>query len=134
MLPIRLPPLDHLTNEELQALQAKLLAAAREARRKANSAIMKTESLKETWNRMLSLKKKSPPEEREGVLSSFERELLKQPECFIAHAFANSLVMVEAACRKETFSRSNGKKRATEPPPPEEVIEFSSILGEFIPD
>lgn len=125
-LPVILPSLDHLTHEELGALRTRFAGAAREARRKANQTIQRFEALKKPWSRSLSIEKKTPPEERAEILQTFEKELLRVPEAFLAHAYANSLVLLEAVCREEIVRRSGEapkKKARAEPevapaPPP----------------
>ena len=98
-LPVTLPSLDHLTDGELGALRSRFSLAAREASRKANQAIQGADSLKKPWARSLCLDKKTSPEERAEVLADFERELLRVPEAFLAHAYANSLVLLDEACK-----------------------------------
>jgi len=105
-LPVATPSLDHLTADELNALRGKFSSSAKDARRKANQAIQRNPSLKKPWTRSLNVNKGTSSEERTAILAEFERELLRIPEAFIAHAYANSLVLLEAACRDEMQRRS----------------------------
>ncbi len=135
-LPVTLPSLDHLTNEELGALRSRLSLTAREARRKANQIIQRTESLKKPWGRSLSLQKSTPADERTAIMQEFERELLRVPEAYIAHAYANSLVLLDTACREAMSQRALplSKKKTTPvalPPPkiPEPPDTTKRIFG-----
>jgi hypothetical protein len=117
-LPVTLPSLDHLTNAELGALRSKFALAAREARRKANQVIQRTELLKKPWQRTLNVSKNTPLVERQAALEAFEKELLRVPEAFLAHAYANSLVLLDTACREAMRLRSvplTKKKTVSEP-------------------
>lgn len=121
-LPVTLPPLTHLTNEELGSLRNKLSTTLREARRKANQTIGRFEALRKPWSRSLSVHKNTPPDERTEIMRSFERELLRIPEAFLAHAYANALVTLDMACREEILRRpglSTKKKGQAAPCPPE---------------
>ena len=105
-LPLVLPSLTHLTNEELGAFRDKVGAASRDARRKANQVLQKHGELKAAWSRSLSITGETPEADRANILGTFERELLRVPEAFIAHAFANSLVTLVAVCRNEALHRA----------------------------
>jgi hypothetical protein len=119
-LPVATPSLDHLTDEELNALRGKLSNAAKEARRKANQVIQRSPSLKKPWTKSLSVSKATPSDERAAIFADFERELLRVPEAYIAHAFANSLVTLDAACREALQQRSQAlpKRRGAPAPAP----------------
>jgi hypothetical protein len=117
-LPVTLPSLDHLSNEELSALRSKFASSAREARRKATQVIQRFETLKKPWSRSVSVHKGTPPEERAEIMRAFEKELLRVPEAFLAHAYANSLVTLDGACREELIRRTGTvgpKKKSVEP-------------------
>ena len=121
-LPVATPSLDHLTDEELNALRGKLSNAAKEARRKANQVIQRSPSLKKPWTKSLSVSKATPSDERAAIFADFERELLRVPEAYIAHAFANSLVTLDTLCRDALQQRSAAaalpKRRGVTPVPP----------------
>jgi hypothetical protein len=141
-LPVTLPSLDFLTDTELGALRSKFSLAAREARRKANQVIQRTESLKKPFGRALSVHKGTSPEEREEAFRAFERELLRVPEAFLAHAYANSLVLLDTACREAMSKRALplSKKKGPSPPVastspkpptvPEPPATVKSLVGE----
>jgi hypothetical protein len=54
----------------------------------------------------VNIGKDTPPEERAEIMQAFERELLRVPEAFLAHAYANSIVTLSEACRKELARRA----------------------------
>lgn len=119
-VPFPLPSLVHLTEEELGRLRTKVAAAAREARRKANLVLQRSPSLKKPWSRSLSVHKGTSAEDRAAIMLDFEHELLRVPEAFIAHAYANALVTFESLCRDESLKRvipGSKKKRPPEPTP-----------------
>ena len=137
-LPVVTPSLEHLTNEELGAFRSKLMSTAKEARRKANQTIGRHAELKKPWQKTLSVGKSIPPEERAAVFREFEQALLRIPEAYIAHAFANSLILLEEACKNEMLRRSMlpgpGKKKGVYVPPPSPVVEELAPLDAIITD
>jgi hypothetical protein len=114
-----MPSLAHLSNEELGALRSKLSSAARDARRKATLTIQKSPSLSKPYTKSLSIDKKAAEHERAEIMAIFERELLRVPEAYVAHAFANSLVLLDGYCKEELTRRvgSKPKKQAAPPAP-----------------
>lgn len=105
-LPVAIPSLEHLTNDELNALKGKFSATAKEARRRANQTLGRFPQLKKPWQRSLSVGKSTPDGDRAAVFAEFERELLRVPEAYVAHAYANSLILLEMSCRDEMLRRS----------------------------
>lgn len=136
-LPVRLPDLAHLSNEELRALRAKIGSMTRDARRKAQTAIQKYPSIREPWMRVLGQKRGPDSEEAYRTL---ERELLRHPDAFLAEAYVNSLFVLDEAIRDEILKRSfNGtgaekKKPKTEPPKPVAPVDASKPLWEIVED
>jgi hypothetical protein len=132
-VPFPLPSLAHLTEEELGRLRTKVATAAREARRKANLVLQRSPSLKKPWSRSLSVHKGTSTEDRAAIMLDFERELLRVPEAFIAHAYANALVTFEGLCREEGIRRvipGSKKKR-----PPEQipgVVDEAAIVAAML--
>jgi hypothetical protein len=119
-MPFELPDLGALSNEELAAFRAKVMATSRDARRKAITAIHRVPSLRQPWNRSLGFTKSTTPEERAEVHRLLETQLLRAPEAFLAHAWANSLVALDLACRDELLRRTgsaNPKKKHPVPIP-----------------
>lgn len=135
-LPVALPSLDHLTNEELAALRTRVVSTMRDVRRKATLVIGRTPSLAKPWSRSLNVDKDTPHEERVAAFTELERELLKVPEAYLNHAYANTLVTLDLALREEVARRTNPKKKPAEPPPkPEpknekpEPADFAAIMA-----
>lgn len=131
-LPIRVPSLVHLTDQELSDLRSKLTYQSREARRRATQAIGKSSSLQKLFNKTLNLTKDTKIEERENVMAMFEKELLRVPDAFIAHAYANSLILLDVACRDELLRRKGPapkKKKATDTTPPAKTEGSSDIMS-----
>jgi hypothetical protein len=124
-LPVRIPDLTYLTNEELQALRSKVGSMTRDARKKANLIIQKYPDLRDAWMKSLGVKIDDP--DRDAVFQAMERRLLHYPDAFLAHAYVNSLFVLDAAFRDEMLRRSlpgNGKKKAKpHTPPPEPTLE-----------
>lgn len=119
-LPVRLPDLSHLTNEQLGALRGKLAPMMRETRKKATSVITRIPSVQKAWLRTLSLKSDDP--ERASILAVLELELLRHPEAFLTYALANSLVALDEGLKAEMTQRQmltpkKGKKAAPTLPP-----------------
>ncbi len=120
-LPVALPSLDHLTNEELGALRGKVMTVMREARRKSTQVIGRAPSLKKSWSKSLTITKDTAPEARIAILTEFEQELLRVPEAYLAHAYANSLTRFDELLRETLARRSTGsvnpRKKASTPAP-----------------
>jgi len=127
-LPIRLPDLTHLTNDELHALRSKLSTGMRDGRKKATTIISRIPEVRSPWMKSMSLKTDDPT--RAEIMANLEFELLRHPEAYIAYAHVNSLFLLDGAIRDEMLRRSmlpNGKskKKAEEvqaPPPVEEDV------------
>ena len=139
-LPLPLPSLRHLTEEELGKLRLRVSSTARDARRKANLIIQRNTSLKGSWGRSLSIHKGTSVEDRTAIMRDFERELLRVPEAFIAHAYANALVVFEGLCREESLRRvipgSRKKKKPPEPSPAfvDEATIMAALLDQVTDD
>lgn len=125
ILPIPLPTLEHLTDDELSALQAKFTSAAREARRKANASIQRDAALRLLYMRTLG---KEPAEED---VQAFEQRLLRNPEAYIAYAYANALIHLDTTCRNESLRRHGTDSRKSKRKP--EVM-LTKPLSEHTPD
>jgi hypothetical protein len=113
-LPFSLPPLDHLTTTEVGQLRGRVQVVSREARKKATQILTREPSLKKAWGRSISMGKNTTPEERAEIQRDLERELLRCPEAYLAHAWANSLVTLDIHCRDELLRRTgsvNPKKK-----------------------
>jgi hypothetical protein len=121
-LPTGIPVLEYLTNEELSQLRTKLSIVSRDARRKASIVIQRYPSLKRLWTLSLSVDNNTSQEDRDTIHRSFEQELLKNPEAYLAHAWANSLVILNSACGNEMLRRTGPRKKGDKtpqiPPPP----------------
>lgn len=138
-LPIRTPDLTHLSNEELHALRSKVASMTREARKRANNAILKHPTLKDPWFKSMSVKGDDP--EREEVMRRLEQQLLRFPEAFLSYAYANSLFVLDEAFRQEMLRRSlpanapKKKKQATaSTPPPEPAPTSEKAPWELLDD
>lgn len=114
-MPLNLPALDHLSTEEVGQLRAKLSAASRDARKRATLLLGRQASLKKPWGRSLTMNKNTSAEERAEIQRDLERALLRVPEAYLAHAWANSLVTLDTHCREELLRRTGSaqpKKKA----------------------
>ncbi len=114
-LPFALPALDHLTTTELGQLRGRVQVVSREARKKATQILTREPALKKVWGRSISMNTNTTPEERAEIQRDLERELLRYPEAYLAHAWANSLVTLDTHCRDELLRRTgsvNPKKKA----------------------
>ena len=121
-MPVSTPSLDHLTTEELGQLRAKFSAASREARRKAMQIISRYPSLKKPWGRSLGMDKNTTPAERVEIHTALERELLRLPDAYLAHAWANSLVVLDEAVRTELLRRTGSAVPKKKPRPEAEPV------------
>ncbi len=106
-LPAHLPDLTHLSNEELQALRQRVVVSARDARKKAQTLIQKYPSLRSEWMKAISTKVGDP--DRDAILQRMEKELLRYPEAFIAHAYVNSLLVLDAGLQEVLTQRNLAK-------------------------
>lgn len=132
-LPFPLPSLAHLTEEELGNLKTKFAASAREARRKANLVLQRSPSLKKSWGQSLNVHKGTSPEDRTAIMQEFEAELLRVPEAFIAHAYANALVTFESLCRDEILRRVlPGSKKKKRPEPAPTFVPQTDVLAAML--
>lgn len=104
-LPIRVPSLANLTNQELGALRGKIHTVARKARKDASKIICKDTGLKNLWLQTLS------SSDNQESLARFETALMRNPDAFIAHSWANSLVSLGQALQTEMFSRAKIKPK-----------------------
>ena len=122
-LPVRLPDLSHLTNDELQALRHRISLMTRDARKKATNIINRIPSVQKPWMRTLSLKPDDPT--RQESFAKLELELLRHPEAFLAHAYVNSLFVLDEGLRAEMGRRSllptRGKNKFVPTPLPKEA-------------
>jgi len=100
-----MPPLDHLTMAELSALRNELHRAGRGARKDASKAIMKEPGLKNLWLKTISLK--GTDEQQATTLEAFNRALVQYPVCFLKHAYANSLILIDGAIHEEALKRAD---------------------------
>lgn len=134
-LDIHVPSLAHLTEEELGQLRTKVSSSAREARRKSNLIIQRHASLKKPFMRSLSVHKDTPPDERAATMADFEHELLRVPEAFIAHAYANALVTLESLVRDEILKRViPGSKKKKPPEPVAPLVDGEAALAAMFND
>lgn len=100
-LPVSVPDLTHLTTTELTTLRSYISSQTREARKKANQLLAKTESLRKIWMDTISSKTATPETRLE-----FQRQLVKHPAAFVAYGYANSLFVIDEAIRAEMNRRS----------------------------
>lgn len=116
-LPVRLPDLAHLTDDELQALRRKIASMTRDARKKATSVIGRIPSVQKPWMKSLGLKTDDPA--RQEILSTLELELLRHPDAFLAYAYVNSLFVLDEGLKAEGVRRMGlpGKKYKPTPLP-----------------
>lgn len=103
-LPVGIPNLTHLTTQELTSLKGVLVLQAREARKKSNQLLNKSEDLRKVWVDTLSASVFA-----ETRRQDFQRLLVKHPQAFLAYAYANSLRVIEEAVRAEMNRRSQNK-------------------------
>jgi hypothetical protein len=102
--PLPLPPLDHLSVAELTALRQELHRIGRTARKEASKTIQKIPGLNKLWLKTIAVK--TDDENRLAILEEFNRELVKHPEAFVKHAYANSLVIIDTAIHDEAMKRA----------------------------
>jgi hypothetical protein len=102
--PLPLPPLDHLTPAELRALRDVLHREGRVARKEASKTLSKIPELNGLWLKTIALK--TDAENYTETLDAFNRELVKHPDAFLKHAYANSLVIMDGAIHDETLKRA----------------------------
>src|SRR5574343_875277 len=91
--PLPLPPLEHLTMAELTALRQELHRVGKVARKEASKTLQKIPVLNSLWLKTIAVK--TDDENRLAVLEAFNRELVKHPDAFVKHAYANSLVIID---------------------------------------
>lgn len=120
-LPLRLPDLSYLTNDELAALRQRLNTVRREARARATATMAGLPTVQKAWIKSLSLK--TDDHERGEIMRALEAELLRHPEAYLEYAHANSLIALDEAIKAEMIQRDlmSPKKRgrkAAEPTPP----------------
>lgn len=103
-LPVQVPDIKHLSNEELHALRNKALNLSRDARKKSGTAIIKIPTVKKLWIALLGANANNP--DRPRLIRELEKELLRFPTVFFLYAYANSLFVLDAAFRAEMDSRN----------------------------
>lgn len=103
VLPVHLPDLGQVKNEAVKALRDRLYAEKRKARKEAAKLIAKEPKLQDLW--MASLGTGSE-ESRAAARIAFEVEIMRHPEAFLKHAWANTLTYLESALQEEMIERS----------------------------
>lgn len=105
-LPIHVPDMSGISNQELQAVRAHIQFVGRDARKKANVLLGKNEFLRPLWMGTVSLGTRATEEDRLRVMGAFERELLRHPAAFVSYSLANSLAVLDSVLRDETVRRT----------------------------
>lgn len=100
-LPVAIPDLTHLTTAELLSLRSYISTQTRDARKKSNQLLNKTEGLRRVWMETISAKTATPEARQE-----FQRQLVKHPAAFLAYSYANSLFVLDEGIRAEMNRRS----------------------------
>jgi hypothetical protein len=103
-LPVHIPDVKHLSNDELHALRNKALNLSRDARKKSGAAIIKIPTVKKLWIALLGANANNP--DRPRLIRELEKELLRFPAVYFLYAYANSLFVLDAAFRAEMDSRN----------------------------
>lgn len=105
-MPVEVPDLTHLTSAELTSLRGFIGSQMRDARKKANQAISKVDSLRPLWVDTVASKPNATAEETDEILRLFHREVLRHPTAFLSYAYANSLHVLDRAIWGELLRRS----------------------------
>ena len=103
--PLPIPPLDHLTQLELTALREMLHRINKEARKEASKTITKIPALYSLWLKTIAIK--TAAEDSTATLEAFNRELVRHPDAFLKHAYANSLLILDTAIHEEALKRAD---------------------------
>jgi hypothetical protein len=103
VLPVHLPDLSQVKNEDVKALRDRIYAEKRKARKEATKLIAKEPKLRDLW--MVSLGT-GPEETKNAARVAFEIEIMRYPEVFLKHAWANALTSLENALQGEMIERS----------------------------
>jgi len=84
--------------------------------------MQKSPELKKLWGLNLGINKDTSQEDKDAIYQAFQRELTRNPEAYIAHAWANSLTILASVCGEEMLRRAGPRKKGDKtpyiPPPP----------------
>lgn len=104
VLPVHLPDLSSIQNADIKALRSRIQTEGRKARAEASKAIYKEDILRKPW--MTSLGNGSD-EDKAEARRVFEQEILRYPDAFLRHAWANALSSLDNALLGEMIRRSH---------------------------
>ena len=103
-LPISIPDLTPLANDELLALRRYIQNQTRDARKKSNQLLNRDEKLRKAWVDTIGGSQMA-----HDARPAFLRLLLKYPSAFIAYTYVNSLFVIDEAILAEINRRSQNK-------------------------
>ncbi len=100
-LPISIPDLTPLTNDELLSLRRYIQGQVREARKKSNQLLNRDEKLRRAWVDTIGGSQMA-----HDAKPVFLRLILKFPAAFLAYTYVNSLFVIDEAILIEINKRS----------------------------